>query len=275
MITLDVDLSAILSLAENMQSKIEKVLQDAAKNLSAQTHAHILEEVNSKLHSTRDKYIAALHYDQQDPDTWVISLDKSAMWIEEGKEPGSMIDSLLRSPKAKTAADGSRYVVVPFQHNKGPTKQTQAQKDLTDTLKSEMKKRKIPYGKIETDDKGNAKVGLLHSFDVMHSPLKTHEGPGMGKGPIGQPRQGDTGTPFLRGIRVYQKEVRNQATGKSKVTKQIMTFRVASSRHAGTGKWMHPGTEAKHFFEDAEKWAKELWDKEIAPSILEQLAATL
>jgi soluble cytochrome b562 len=271
-INLNVDLTAILELGKDLEPTVKKALSEAAGNLALQTHAHIVEKVQKELHSSREKYLGALEFKQVSADTWVINLDKAAMWIEQGQPEHSMLDDLLSSPKAKMSADGSRYVVVPFEHNKGPTRQTQAQNDLTNTIKAEMKKRQIPYGKLEFAADGAPKVGKLHTFNI-NAPNKTAEGPGQGHGQIGQARQGPTGIPFLRGVSVYQKQIKDQSTGKTKVKKAIMTFRVASSKHQGTERWHHPGTEAKEFFEDAQKWALEQWERKIVPDIMRRLSS--
>lgn len=154
----------------------------------------------------------------------------------------------------------SKYLAVPFQHNKNPTAQTQAQNSLTATIKAEMQKRKIPFGKIEKDDQGKPKQGLLHSFSITDSPIKTHQGSGQGHGPIGSVRQGPTGIPFLKGVKVYQKEVVGKS-GKKSIQKQIMTFRIVSSKMKGTGRWFHPGTSARNFMDEALEWAKKEFEK--------------
>lgn len=274
MIILNVDLSAVLDLKAELKPKIESALQEAAKTLALQAHAHIIEQVQQKLHSTRDKYLGALTFEQVSPDAWVISLDKSAMWIEEGLEAHEMIDDLLSSPKAKMSKDGGKYMVVPFKQNKNPTQQTRAQKDLTDTVKSELSRRQIPFGKLETDASGKPKLGLLHKFDITKAPTKTQQGPGQGHGPIGAVRQGNTGIPFLQGVRVYQKEIKD-AEGKSKTVKDIMTFRVVSSKQKGSGKWVHPGLEARSFFDEAHDWALSQWETKIVPEILSRFERSL
>lgn len=255
MIQLNVDLSGLTSLGTELKPKLEKALEQAAASLALQSHAHLLEQVQSQLNSTREKYVDAISFNQVNDTTWVIHLDQSAMWIEEGLPEHEMIDDLLKSRKAKIAKDGSKYLVVPFQHNKGPTQQTPAQSDLTNTIKAELKKRNIPYGKIERDGKGKAKTGLLHSFDITKDPIKTHEGPGQGHGQVGQVRQGNTGIPFLKNVRVYQRDVGG------KIQRGIMTFRVASSKHRGSGKWIHPGLEPRNFLDETADWANQLWDK--------------
>lgn len=268
MIFFNLDLGPLLSLSRELKPTVEQAMKDAARDLAVQAHAHIVEEVQQKLHSTRQKYLDALSYTQVDEDTWVISLDKPALFIEDGLPPNKdMLDGLLKSPKAKTAKDGSRYLIVPFEHKKGKTEQTQAQSTLTDTIKTEMKRKRIPFGKIETDAKGQPKTGLLHSFDILKNPVKSGQGPGQGHGPTGSVRQGPTGIPFLQGVRVYQNKVKGK-DGKESVKKSIMTFRVASSKHKGQGRWIHPGLEAKHFFDEAAKWALKEFEEKIRDQIL-------
>jgi hypothetical protein len=268
MVYFNLDLGPIIAMVKGFDKAVHKAMNDAARDLTAQTHAHILEEVQAKLHSTRQKYVDALSYKQVDTDTWVIELGKEAMFIEEGIKPNTdMLDALLKSPKAKTAKDGSRYIVVPFEHKKGSTSQTPAQSTLTNTIKSEMKKRKIPYGKLETGADGKPKTGLLHSFDIMKQPIKTAPGAGSGHGPIGQVKQGPTGIPHLQGVRVYQTKVKDKQ-GKESVKKSIMTFRVASSKMKGQGRWVHPGLEAKKFLDEAAEWALKEFEGRIRDQIL-------
>lgn len=264
------DIGPLTDFTENIQKKAATVLSAAAGMLATQTREHIVEEVNKRLHSTREQYIDALSYHQVDSSTWVVSLDSSAMFIEEGINKREMIDDLLKSAKAKTARDGSRYLVVPFTHNKAPTKTPIALHSLQATLKSEMQKRGIQYGGIEKNTDGSPRLGLLHSFDINDSPIKTSEGAGQGHGAIGDVRQGMTGIPFLRNVRIYQKSVTDR-TGQSRVQKSIMTFRVVSSKHKGTGRWVHPGLQAKKFFDEAYDWAVGQWENKIKNEVLTEL----
>jgi len=277
MIYINVDLSQILKLGEELEGKAREVLSDALKDLSTQAHAHIVEQVNEKLHSTRAKYIEALKFQEVGNDTWLITLEPSALWIEEGIPANKeMIDDLLKSNKAKMSKDGSRYLSIPFKHGPGVgrTTSTPAQQDLTATIKSEMKRRGIPYGNIEKDSHGNPKLGLLHKFDIKNSPLKTGLFPGQGKGLVGHVRQGPTGIPFLQGVRVYQRQVQDKA-GKGSVQRGIMTFRTVSSKHKGTGRWVHPGLTPKNFFEEAADWAAREWEQHIRDKVLDSLEKNL
>jgi hypothetical protein len=185
-----------------------------------------------------------------------------------------MLDGLLKSKSAKRAKDGSIYVVVPFEHKKGPTQLTPAQASLTETLRATMKQKKIPYGNLEKGPGGSPKLGLLHSFDINSAPMAT-QGPwgghSQGKGPLGAVQQGPTGIPLLQGVRVYQREVTDKATGKKSVKKSIVTFRIASSKHRAQGRWEQPGQEPLNLFDDAKEWAEKQWADEMVPAILAEL----
>lgn len=192
----------------------------------------------------------------------------------------SMLDALLASPKAQRAADGSAYLVVPFEHSgKGPASSTPAQTDLVNKLKSEFKKRKIPWAKVERDDQGRPKVGRLHKFSVTDGPLKTHHGPGQGWGPVGDVRQGPNerqkagggpgggGTPFLAGVAVYQ-----HADAAGNVKRSVMTFRIASSKHRDQNRWVYPGIEGASILADVERWAEEQVER-MTPDLIEKVLA--
>lgn len=179
-----------------------------------------------------------------------------------------MLTALLKSPKAKTSASGDKYIVVPFDHSpgKGASSTTPAQQDLISTIKKDLKKKAIPFGKIEKDPSGQPKIGNLHRLDIMNSPLKTHNGPGQGKGRIGDVKQGPTGIPFLQGIQISQKP--KEGGG---VKRNISTFRVASSKMKGTGRWVHPGLEPTDLMKEAYEWGLKHLDDVILPRIFSQI----
>lgn len=292
MFHVNLDISALLQLDKELEPALKAAAAKAAQDLTAQTHAHIVEQVQAKTRSTREKYLENLAFHQVNETTWVVNLAPGAMFIEEGLPPNfDMIDALLDDTprpgggsknsaglakgKTKTAKDGSRYRVIPFEHNKAPTRQTPTQTDLTNTIKSEMKKMGAPYGKLENDSSGKPKLGLVRKFDIMDKPLKSLNGPGQGRGPIGQVRQGPTGIPLLQGVRVYQRKVTDKKTGKESTKKFIMTFRVVSSKHKGQGRWVHPGLEGKKFFDEAFEWALRQWEEKIAPELVDDLLGRL
>lgn len=268
MIKVNVDFSDILSL-EQLKDNVERNLSKAAEELALQTHAKILEIAQEKLKSLRTKYTDALKFSQVGPDTWMISLDKEALFIEDGLPPGfDMLPGLLNSPKAKMGKNG-RYISVPFEQNTRPQNTPRNAKDLNNAVRKELKNRGINYSKLDVDERGNPKLGLLHSFD-FGTPIKTKEGPYQGRGKIGAPRQGKTGIPFLQGVRVYQKEI---STPKGpKVQRAILTFRTASENSDG---WKHPGLTALKAFEEACDFALREWSSKIAGQVLDAVIETI
>lgn len=273
MFFLNVDLGELQDLL-GLEDAVKEEMKLAGQALTAAMHAHIEEEANKKLHTRRAMFLEGVEIMNPDPDVWVVSLDASVRWIDDGLPEHSMVDDLLKSDKAKTAKDGSKYLSVPFQHNKGPTQLTPSQQTLLDTIKRNLKSFGVPYGKIETDNQGNAKLGKLHEFDIMTAPIKTNEGPGQGKGPIGAVRQGPTGIPLLQGVQVIQKKV-TRADGSEGVGRFIMTFRTVSSKHKEENRWMHPGLPGIGVFDETAEWAKQHWETVIAPKLISDVLIRL
>jgi hypothetical protein len=289
MLVINLDLSPLQKLAADGDAVLKQAAKRAGDTLAPAVHAHVLEEANKKLHSRRKKFVDAVSFKQQNDSTWLIILDASARWIDDGTEPHEMIDSLLskrtsKSQGAKTARDGSKYRIIPFEHGpgKGPGSSTPAEASLQQAIKKELRRAQnnitgekgIPWGKLEVGKDGKPLTGLLHSLDIRHSPVKTANGPGQGWGPIGGVKQGKTGIPFLQGVRIYQRAVKG-ADGKERVQRSIMTFRTVSSKHKGTGRWFHPGLEPVHIFDEAHKWGKDKWEKEVLPSIIDWVSKQL
>lgn len=279
---LKLDLSEVIEAHKAIAQGIEAKVRIAAQTLAIQAHAHVKEQAQAKLHSRREMFMEALDFDEPDVNTWSIIVRESGRWIEDGQEPHSMLDDLLKSPKAKTAKDGSKYLVIPFKHNKGPTQRTKAQSELLGSLKTALKDKGIPYGKIEKNPDGSPKLGLLHKMDLQGPKQKRPQEGAMG--PVGRPHRvdapgvgevGPAGRPHLWGVRIYQKAKKNadgspkvDGAGQAMATREIMTFRVASSKQQGSNKWFHPGTAPMHFLDDAYAWASDQWDSKIEPELL-------
>lgn len=293
---INVDISELEDLIQ-AEDLAKEALKKAATNLTVATRGKIVELASQRLHTRRQKFIKALTHFQLDETTFVVNLDASARWIDEGMPEHNMLDDLLSSDKAKTSKDGkSKYIIVPFQHNKVKQARTPEQEQLLGQIKKEMAKVGATPNKIENDPTGKPKLGLVRSMDITKGPASTGRSP-IGRG-VGGPAVGPTGIPLLKGVRVYQKEIKDE-NGEAKIGRFIMTFRVASSKHAGgappetttsawrkkhTGadgktksqaRWQHPGTEATNLMEEGMKWALEQWSKEIAPGIIAELVAKL
>ena len=252
----------------------EDELHKAAANLTAATKAHIVEQANERLHSRRGMFLDALTHFQVDATTWVVNLDKSARWIDEGLSEHNMLDDLLKSKKAKRAKDGSTYLVVPFQLNKAKQNLTPAQQSLLNTVKKELERVGETPNKVVLDAAGKPKLGLVRSLNVTQGPIST-QALRLGKGPRGQVAQGPTGIPLLQGVRVYQKELKDKDGG-TKVGRFVMTFRVASSKQRGMGgRWDHPGVPPTNLMEEGLNWAVEQWSSKVAPALLAAMVAQL
>lgn len=273
---LKLDDAEIKKLAEHFQTKAEDALQKAAGDLASQLHAKVVGLAQEKLHARRERYLAALSFSNVSENTWLIELSADAIWIEEGlPENFQMLPKLLGGAKAKTSADGSKYVVVPFSQGPGPrfpnSESGKSNDDLKMAVQNELKKRKIPFAKIERNiNTGEPKLGKLHEIKFLHPlehPKKTHEGIGQGQGPIGEARQGHQGDRYLDRIRVYQRMVKSKG-GKARVQRGIMTFRTASSKQNASQQWVHPGSAPMKFFEEAMAWAEKEWETVMVPRVL-------
>lgn len=273
MFTVSIDFSDLDSIIE-MPKIVDKAVYDAAKSLALGSHAHISNLAQKKLHTRRKMYLDALHIGEDQGDI-VVSLDASVRWIEDGMRPHSMLADLLGSDKAKTNKDGDKYLVVPFQLNKRKQDLTPAQRTLLETVKKSLAMVGETPNRIEMGPNGQPRTGLVRKMDIMSVPIKTMEAAGQGHGAVGDVRQGPTGIPFLQGVRVYQTKMKGK-DGEDKVQRTVMTFRVASEKHAEEGnRWNHPGLQAVNFFEDAARWAQEQFDNVVGPEIAAQISMQL
>jgi len=271
------DLSELYSLGLSVDEKFRKVAHEAQIHLAQQTYGKIVEMASEKLHSRRQIFLENLKIEEgggPGQDSTITLLGK-AVWIDEGLPPDYLFKALIEGPKSKMGEHG-RYNVVPFNHGpgNGPTNTTSYNMDLVNAVKESMKKQKIPWAKIKTDDQGRpviGKIASVNSTKISH-PIKTQNGPGMGVGAIGLPRQGHTGIPFLQGAAVYQrmdkhfdeiKHIEVESPGR-----YVLTFRTASEAHPE--KWHHPGLPPMNFMKDGYEWAMNTLEKEILPALVEK-----
>jgi hypothetical protein len=77
-----------------------------------------------------------------------------------------------------------------------------------------------------------------------------------------------TGHHYLNNAVVVQREVEGPG-GKKKISKEVVTFRVVSSKHKAEGRWMYPAVEALNAIPEAHKYATSEWER-IVKSMEEQ-----
>lgn len=239
-----VDAAQIAQAFKEMALEVEQDLEKGIANLAAMTDAKTKELAQAELKSSRQKYMENLTMEEVQPGIWVVSLDQPALFIEEGLPPNTdMKPGLLKD--AKVAKDGTRYKVIPFDHGRAPSQMTPYAKSVVDDIKKKLKADNIPFKKIEINENGSPKRGLLHS--------KNYGGEIPGKG----------NTPVMDGLSIYQ-----STTKTGNVRRDIMTFRTVTSKQGD--KWIHPGVEAKKYMDKALDWAIKEWEDKILPEILKK-----
>src|SRR6185369_12889481 len=115
MFSVNVDLSGLDAL-KDIPEELDRAAQEAIRDLSAMTHAKVVELASARLNTRRQAFIDGLSL-REEQGVWLLELGGNARWIDDGMEKHSMLDALLASPKAKRAADGSVYTIVPFDHS--------------------------------------------------------------------------------------------------------------------------------------------------------------
>jgi hypothetical protein len=261
-----IDLSELNSLGLGIETNLKEMVQEALDQLAVQTYGKIKELTGERLHTRREMFLENFQLDDSNPEEPTLILLGKAVWIDDGLPKDYLFDALINSPNSQPGKDGSKYMVVPFNSGPGQAKAntTSYQQDLIGAAKEAMKKQKVPWAKIAKDDQGRPIIGKIATIKNIKTPNKTGQGPGMGQGDIGQPRQGHTGIPFLQGASVYQKE-ETDSKGAKKISRNVLTFRTVSSAHPE--KWHHPGLEATNIMEAGYDWAMEELEREILPKL--------
>jgi hypothetical protein len=248
---IEVDSQSIASQFGDLKSEVEKAINTSMAALAASTHAKAIELATEKLGTTRDTYTNALSFEQLSENMWVVELDmKKAGWLEDGRKSGFM-EELLRGKSAKTSKDGKKYAIIPFEHSKGPSKQTPSAQRFTQEIRKFLKEQNVGYKKIEYNQDGSPKLGLLHTFKdgIGKEIYPSH----MAKNDV------------FKGLSVYQ--TKDKKTGK--VRRDVMTFRVITEDHRAEGLWNHPGRAGAFIIDKAYEWALKELETVVMPQILE------
>ena len=240
----DINIDDLTKEFGDIKKSVEKDIKQGASDIANMTHAKTLELARNGLNSLQKLYTDNVSFSNPDENLWIVTLNEKALFIEDGRKSGSMIDDLLQRG-FKTSKDGNKYRVIPFEHSKPPSQQSNAAKDMTNLIRGELKQRGINYKKLELDKAGSPRTGLLHRFDVDN------------------PRMSEKQRENLKGVAVYQTKQKDGS-----VRRDVMTFRVVSEKQKGQGKWQHPGMEGKKFMDKAFEWAMRTWETEMLPAIL-------
>lgn len=244
-----VNTEALTKGLEEYRLDIENDLQKSMSTLAASTHAKVTEWAQQELHSSREKFINSLGFEEVMPGVWIISVDESGLFVEDGLPEEFDMKLGLLAKNAKTSKSGTRYKVIPFKYNIAPSAMTPKTAQLVSYLKQELRKEKIPFKKIEVDENGSPKIGKLHQKDFGN--------------PGGRLAYGKASTPVLNRLTVIQ-----SMGSDNKVHRNVMTFRTVSSGQKSAGKWIHPGVAAKNYLDRALSWAESEFENTILPEVL-------
>ena len=262
-LSFNVDAEALAAQFKEFALEVEQDLQKGIALLASTAHANILLEVAQESSEIQMAYKEKLSEPEEiEPGVWVITLDPKAFWIEEGIPEGADMKKWLLNGDSKMGKNG-RYRIIPFKHDRGPSRQADMEGLLADAIKKklnvEFKKinksnavdarkngkeapAKITATKIELDDSGSPRTGRLHAFNFGgHVP---------GKG----------NTPAMDGVSVYQTKKPDGG-----IRRDIFTFRTVTENQAG--KWLHPGFKRRQFMDKAMHQTVTMWETEILPTI--------
>lgn len=236
---IEIDSKAISDMFDGTKKEVEKDLYNAIEIVARRSEAKARELAAEQLHSRFDIFDENLEFQELGRGMYLLELNEKALWVEEGMSAHSMVDDLLRK-NAKISKKGEKYKVIPFKHSKLPSQQTQKAKQITDMVKNELKKRNIPYKRIELDKSGNPRLGLIHTIKDLQGPK-----------PSKKAKYG-----ALEGLSIYQTKTKS-----GKIQRDIMTFRVVKESHKQEGLWEHPGMRGVKIFEQVYDWALKEFDK--------------
>lgn len=239
-----IDTASIAAQFKEMAMEVQQDLQKGVADLAAITHAKVAEMAGDQLHSSRQTFMDSLGFEEISPGLWVVSIDEEGLWVEEGIEPNHDMKPDLLKGATKVSKEGYKYRSIHFDHGTAPSQMNGYAQNLVAKIRSDLKKKGIPFKKIETNPNGSPRVGKLHSFPNGIDGNKN-------------------GNPDLKGVSIYQ-----TVTKTGNVRRDILTFRTVSGGPKSAGKWMHPGFTAKKFLDQAADWATKEWEDKILPEIL-------
>jgi hypothetical protein len=239
----------------NMTAAITDKAKKSLGLLQIQTYELIVKKAQEKIKNdaTRKIYLENLGKINDSDTVYAVYLKKGAEWIEDDVKPHSMIPGLVNGPKSKVSKKGHRYNIIPFNHNKPDNQNSRSQMQLKNIVSQELRGLGL-HKTIKI--KGKPIIGKAASIDLW--------GEGI---PVSK-----QGRSLLQGLTIYQREVKMK-NGKSKIARDIMTFRVVSENSA-PGSWQHPGSQGKHIFEEVSREVEKLWN-DITKDIIDNIKIDL
>ena len=249
-------------------SQISGQVTTMVRGLSLLTHGFIIDKAQKELTGyNREAFLGEnndnVHWVQISDGIWVVEIDESAAWVENGRPAVSMATEEWLLKNAKTAKDGSKFKVIPFTQSQGKGKSANFKNPLPELekmVKDTLASKGIDLKKVENDSLGNPKLGIIHKVKMETPDQGQH--PDLFSAPRSQEMADLTGLKPHGGIFYGKGLVVTQQKGpRGGIIKSAVTFRVVSSKHALEGRWMAPAVTPFNSIEAAYKWAQGQWEK--------------
>lgn len=253
---------AVLNAASGAISATNNAMKGVIREITEMAYGRAQELAAERLRSTRQQYINGLKFEEAGEGIFVLSLDPSVAYLEEGFSAFDMIKAgLARGAKSQLNKNNERFVRIPFEHSKGaaspsspenkrPIQQSQGSQTTKGSLAADLKKLEQIFGANgqTKGPSGNDLTGKVWSMRKSTSGPQWNYQDALGR----KDTQTVTGvSQLLSGLTKVQYE------GKAEKTKSAyLTWRTATDK-PGSGKWIHPGMAGAKIFPDVEKWIEE------------------
>jgi len=217
--------------------------------VASATHAEWTRLAQERLSTSRDLYLNGLRQAEsfksdKGGESYTLSLvGTMANNVEFGMESFDMKGvrpGWLGGKRAKTAKDGTKYVVIPFRHSTSASKRfSYSGKAKAAGLKKELKKVVKDYG---LDRMMRAASGKVIRGAVSRVPNRA---------PVHK---------YLRGLTRVQTPTKGKTkSGGQRGSSQLISWRVMSEK-SPTDSWIHTGIEAKNLLREVKAFAEKEMD---------------
>jgi hypothetical protein len=237
-------------------------------NLAMAARAKWINLAKAGLHSTSQEYIQGLQEIESHKGVRVIVL---AGWLpnalENGLEEFDLRDTILSSPKAKTSADGHKYLAIPFRHaTPGTVGQAGPAMGMRYGPQGALSRAWASGGHFsmaEAEMKGKALYGRAKGLTMVHHSRTAHSG-ATTTSIIRRPgaRLGHQADLFPKLAPWHSTDI---YAGMQKQGKQYFTFRTISDRNPQG--WIHPGLEPRHFAQQVDEHIQNLMPRALAAAL--------
>jgi hypothetical protein len=212
---------------------LERGITAAMEVMPILIRQEISTRAQNNLDSTYQEYMNAVTAGYEGT-TLVVELDpksKLANMLELGADAFSMKEGHLKSQKAKTSAQGFKYMSIPIPQNKtGRNAKTESGQAIQAKIRAALERPSFGAPKLSVRPDGT----LSSSEKLL------------------------TDDPDVKGLYRVRKYGTPDAykTGARPLSSQFVLFRTISNNPAAKGQWQHPGFRPLNIFQDVEAWSR-------------------